>query len=1049
MKRKLLLLMCLCLLAGINAYSQEYAEIDGIYYELSEDEATVIYNYNGEGYSGAVVIPSSVTYEEKTYNVTCIGDLAFAYCYDLTSITIPKSVTSISYDAFEGCLFQTSAFINNSALTSPYSWGAVLYDTKTDDGVYIKDGLIVKIRATSSAITIPDGVTGVGDGVVNDSSWDNNGVTSVIFHCEEIGSWLEDFVRQWYWYCDVNIKELVFGNEVKHCNARFNYCENLTTVTFHCEKIGDDWFANTSLQEVILGNEVKRIESGAFRGCQGLTSISIPENMEEMGGAFYECNNLTSVTFHCKEIRNWFYDGTPAITEITIGNEVTNIAEYAFYGMTGLTSITIPENVTSIGEDAFYGCYFKNDAFVNNSALTSEDNWGAKIYDVETEDGLLIGDNVIIGIRSLETTSVTIPENVTDIDRRFLDEWRYNGSLASVTIHCKEIGDDWFFGMSSLEEVVIGDEVTRIGSGAFSACENLATVSGGTNVASMGYGVFGYGDWATTPWLEGLTEGLAYLGKVAYRYIGEMPEGTEIVIQDGTLGIAGEAFAGCSGLASIIIPESVTNIGGLAFDGTAWYENQPDGLVYAGRVAYRYKGEMPVGTEIVIKEGTTGIAEYAFSDCIGMASVTIPESVTSIGDGAFYGCIFAPDAFINNSALAYNENWGAVIYDKEADGLVIKDNIVITYRGTATSVTIPEGVTGIGERAFYECSNLTSITIPEGVTSIGSSAFEGCSSLTSFIIPEGVTIIEDFVFYGCSSLTTVTIPNSVTYIGSAFRGCTSLEEIRCYAEKAPECYYIGIEKNQVVLFVPDNAVDEYVIHPEWREFKIATSTGIITCLELSSYMENDITSGTYDYILMWWDSFQEGWNTICLPFAFSDIESYFGEGAKAYDFYSFANGELGFSAVTSLAAGYPYVLYIPTQHYGYYMWKGVEIEEADTEAHYTNKEGAYFRGTYTDLWSSSEWPKDAETDVIYGVTNEGKIARAGRWANIRGFHAYFDIPAGIEVKAINFNDEADAISLTPAHTEEEGDLHIYNMAGQRIQKMQKGINIVNGKKILK
>ena len=95
-----------------------------------------------------------------------------------------------------------------------------------------------------------------------------------------------------------------------------------------------------------------------------------------------------------------------------------------------------------------------------------------------------------------------------------------------------------------------------------------------------------------------------------------------------------------------------------------------------------------------------------------------------------------------------------------------------------TSITIPSGVTSIGDYAFFYCTGLTSITIPSGVTSIGDRAFFGCTGLTSITIPDGVTSIGEDAFWGCSSLTSITIPDSVTSIGdSAFSGCTGLTRI--------------------------------------------------------------------------------------------------------------------------------------------------------------------------------------------------------------------------------------------------------------------------------
>lgn len=190
----------------------------------------------------------------------------------------------------------------------------------------------------------------------------------------------------------------------------------------------------------------------------------------------------------------------------------------------------------------------------------------------------------------------------------------------------------WYSKVTKIKKVVIKNGVTNIGANAFPVCSALTSVIIPNSVTSIGGGAFMGCQKLTSVTIP---NSVTSIGNKAFYFCKGL---TSATIGNSVTSIGSWAFRDCSKLSLVKIPNSVTSIGSYAFDKTKWYENQPDGLVYAGLVLYIYKGTMPANTNVEIKEGTKGIAEEAFMNCSGLTSITIPNSVTSIGKNAFRNC---------------------------------------------------------------------------------------------------------------------------------------------------------------------------------------------------------------------------------------------------------------------------------------------------------------------------------------------------------------------------------------------------------------------------
>ncbi len=309
----------------------------------------------------------------------------------------------------------------------------------------------------------------------------------------------------------------------------------------------------------------------------------------------------------------------------------------------------------------------------------------------------------------------------------------------------------------------------------------------------------------------------------------------KLIVENGITSISAPVFSQYEKLEFISLPDSVNQICNGIFDNTVWYDNQPDGLVYVGKVAYKYKGKMEQDTALTFKEGTEGIAYEAFyecpeikavtfpdsittipyrsfSKCQNLSSVTIPDSVTEIGSYAFSECgrleqIIIPDK-VTHIGLSAFENCGmlqdisfpdsivfmaenaldqTLWYNNQPDGIIYAGKTTYGYKGTMgknTDLIIKEGTKAIANRAFQDCTNIQSVIIPDSVTNTGCDIFNGCTLLENIMLSESMRSIAPGTFYNCSGIKSVIIPENIKKIDeSAFGQNTGLESVTFLSEE--------------------------------------------------------------------------------------------------------------------------------------------------------------------------------------------------------------------------------------------------------------------------
>ena len=646
------------------------------------------------------------------------------YGKTLSEVTITKSISEISIDAFDGS--QVLEKINVSEENQAYKsveGNLYSYDLKTlykfvdrnlteftlPETTEIIEGNAFLGNSTLTKVSIPESVIEIND--------------KAFFGCEQIEEISYD-----------SSKEVSIGA------SAFAGCSQLKTIVMPSNATyGVTVFRGCPIENATIGvSGIKSIEKNYLK------NITVIGQGDLVGGSFTNCVKIESVQ---------------------IENGVTSIGNSAFSGCESLKTITLPETLLSIGERAFYKCekiekvdfngsidkwvtikfldytsnptYFSKDLYVSNTLLS----------DVVLTEATKISHRAFVNCKSIQ--SVTLPNTVVEIEG---GAFKGCTSLSTVVLSnaLSKIGYYAFANCTSLSQIELPSSLTELKDGAFENCTSLMKVNSLGTIDN--WAQIEFGNYSSNP---------IYYAKNLYINDALVTE----AVLTSTIKISSYAFYNCDKLTSIVIPDSVTSIGVDAFNGC---------LIESATLPTTAISSIPKSKlkEVVITSGES-ISDNAFYDCDKLTSIVIPDSVTSIGEDVFFGCRSLTSIEVNSNNIAYKSINGN-LYSK--DGTIL---IQYAIGKTDSSFTIPNSVTSIGEGAFANCTSLATIIVGDQIAYIGVNAFENTAySNTSTNWIDGVLYIDNYLINVLADQEKVIVKKEVKYVGvSAFASLSSNTKI--------------------------------------------------------------------------------------------------------------------------------------------------------------------------------------------------------------------------------------------------------------------------------
>ena len=571
---------------------------------------------------------------------------------------------------------------------------------------------------------------------------------------------------------DIVIPKTYRGKPVTSIGTKaFFNKSDVDTVTLHdgITSIGEQAFANCSyLTSINLPSGLTYIGQSAFSGCRMLASeIVIPDGVTEIAqSTFAYCAKLPKVTIGSgvTTIGKTAFTDCKALTEIVIPSGVDYIGEYAFCNCIGATTLTIENGITELGMYAFAGDIALETVVIPDSVKIIDEG---VFYRCSELKNVTLGEGVEkIGLVAFDETKIwsESPTNEVYLGRWFLGLLDYDVSYVTIAEGTYGIASYALYGTPAVDSFIVADSVKIIGDYAFAEC-TMNSVVIGAGVEIIGEGAF------------------ENSGNLTAVILGSVDPELPIIKYSSLRTIESYAFRNCSSLNEIVIPDTVKSIGSHAFRGSGIYDNA-SGVVYAGNWIVDYTDSL--SGDVSVAEGTVGIANYAFYQCMTMTSIDMPNSVRTIGRAAFYECS-------KLKTVAFPQTLEAI------------EDYTFYRCDRLKGITLPPALRSIGRSAFYKCgtiydegdvdTNDDTLVIPDTVGFIGQYAFYGCGvkntvtsiegdttttikGIDTIIIGSGVETIEAYSFYGFVSLKRVVIGNGVEKINEkAFYKCESLEEV--------------------------------------------------------------------------------------------------------------------------------------------------------------------------------------------------------------------------------------------------------------------------------